>query len=857
MTRQHVLKIAYRNQYHNHVVAKRPAGRATKPSHIKSKQFYIELLLRDKTRDGQNMIDTIKRYQVVIICTLLLFCITALYFAPVVFSSKTFASRDMYAFYYPRQLFASECIKNGFLPLWNPHLASGVPFLANLQSSVFYPVSLIYYLLPFEWGFKYFIVLHYFLAGLWMFLLMRHWKYEAASCMVSAIVFMLGGYMVSILDNVSFLTASAWLPLIVLLYDRFLNEKKQLYLILTGVVIGLQVLGGDASCYVLSTFIFMIAYHMYYLTSKNHLRSGEKVRSLSFLPCVWLIGISLAAVVLVPFAEFVSYSTRLEGFSYEEMTKWSYHPLELLQLFVPYVFGSTVPMCRWFGQFWLDTFYLGVFPILLVIFSLWWGRNRLKFFLIGVGVFSFFMAFGNYNPLFPLFRYVPGLNMIHYPVKYLFLAGFSFSILAGLGFSALFERLKQKEIKGLNLLLIILNCSAVCILLAGVIADDRLFKAFQHIYPQTLFHKIVGAQAAYLAIFTGYSIFVVILAAVSMLIIFTARGSISITAAKITAILLLLADLTFIGKPKDILLKSADYSRPNEVVRLLKSDPSPHRIFSLAYATFEGFMHIPNVPFAGTFETLKAFMMPNLPLLFGIDSIDEYAEMLVTRYYALFHPVKEFYKPEDAASMPEHFCRQMLNLLNVKYLISSYRLDDNSFKLIQGGPVKIYENQYLLLRAFFVSNADVYTDDAEVLKAMQEPTFDPKASVLLTREEYHKIGEGAAGERLSQGGAATEVKILKYFPNQVEIETIGNDKGFLILSDNYYPGWKVRVNGKEKSILRVYYNLRGVYLPAGNNEVTFTFDPLSFKIGAVVSGSAFLGVLIFVLSGRKGTDVAC
>jgi len=803
------------------------------------------------------MTEAMKKNKVAIVCAVLLLCITALYFSPVVFSSKTFASRDMYAFYYPRQFFAAECIKSGILPLWNPHLASGVPFLANLQSSVFYPLSLVYYLLPFQIGFKYFIILHYFLAGLWMFLLMRHWKYDAYSCMVAAIVFMLGGYMVSILDNVSFLTAAIWLPLAVLLYDLFLQEKKRIHLALAGFAVGLQILGGDASCYVLSTFLFMIAYHLYCVRSARYPGFASTAGSLRYFPLVWFIGICLAAIVLIPFAEYAFYSTRMGGFGYEELTKWSYHPLELLQLFVPYVFGSTVPMCRWFGQYWLDTFYLGVLPLLLVVFSLWWSKSGMKYFLIGVVLCSLLMAFGKYTPLFSVVRYVPGVNMIHYPVKYLFLAGFSLSILAGMGFSALFERVGKRETQGLYPALIMLNAIALAILIVGALADEPLFNAFEHIYPQTLFHKVVGAQAAYLALFTGYSIFVVVLATASLLIIGAAKGSIGITAAKSIAILLLLADLTFAGKSKDALIESADYIRPNDVVRLLTSDPSPYRIFSLSYATFEGFMHIPNVPFARTFETLKSFMMPNLSLLFGLDTIDEYTEMLVTRYYALFQPVKEFYRPEKVVIAPPHFSRQMLNVLNVKYLISSYRLDDESFKTVQGGPVKIYENTEVLPRAFFVSSASVYTDDNDVLAAMQDPGFDPKRSVLLTRTEYHKIGEGAAGEKSSQGARGAEVKILKYSPNEVEIETIGNEKGFLVLADNYYPGWKVRVNGEEKNILRAYYNLRAVYLPPGNSKVTFTFDPLSFKIGAVVSCCTFLGMVAFMLAGRKGKGVVC
>ena len=312
-----------------------------------------------------------------------------------------------------------------------------------------------------------------------MFLLMRHWEYDDYAGMCSAIVFMFGGYMISILDNVAFLTAAVWLPLIVLAYDRFLKGRNRLYLVLTGVLVGLQILAGDASCYVLSTFIFMIAYHLFCLRSGKYQALGSKARSLWYIPCAWLIGILLSAIVLIPFAEYVFSSTRMGGFSYEEMTKWSYHPLELLQLLVPYLFGSTVPMCRWFGQFWLDTFYIGVLPILLVIFSLRWSRNGMTYFFIGVVICSCVMAFGKYTPLFSLIRYIPGLNVIHYPVKYLFLAGFSLAVLAGMGFSALFERLKQGQTKGLDLFLLVTNVMAIVILFAAMLLDDLLFKAFQ------------------------------------------------------------------------------------------------------------------------------------------------------------------------------------------------------------------------------------------------------------------------------------------------------------------------------------------------------------------------------------------
>ena len=109
-------------------------------------------------------------------------------------------------------------------------------------------------------------------------------------------------------------------------------------------------------------------------------------------------------------------------------------------------------------------------------------------------------------------------------------------------------------------------------------------------------------------------------------------------------------------------------------------------------------------------------------------------------------------------------------------------------------------------------------------------------SVLITRGEYEKVENDANKENgLLPNNFKGKVKILKYSPNQVEIETNGNDSGFLVLADNFYPGWEVYVNGREETVLRVNYNLRGVAVSRGKNRVTFTFDPMSFKIGAFLT----------------------
>jgi uncharacterized membrane protein YfhO len=84
---------------------------------------------------------------------------------------------------------------------------------------------------------------------------------------------------------------------------------------------------------------------------------------------------------------------------------------------------------------------------------------------------------------------------------------------------------------------------------------------------------------------------------------------------------------------------------------------------------------------------------------------------------------------------------------------------------------------------------------------------------------------------------------------------MANKARFLVLSDNYYTGWKAYVNGEEKQILRVNYTLKGFLLDKGAHEVTFVFKSLSFIIGAYVSLITLSGVVFGALLLRKRTVI--
>ena len=94
------------------------------------------------------------------------------------------------------------------------------------------------------------------------------------------------------------------------------------------------------------------------------------------------------------------------------------------------------------------------------------------------------------------------------------------------------------------------------------------------------------------------------------------------------------------------------------------------------------------------------------------------------------------------------------------------------------------------------------------------------------------------------------VEIKKYTPNFIAIQTVSTASSFLVLTDSYYPGWEAKIDGNETHIFRTDYTFRGVKIPEGRHEVTFTYRPKSFRYGVYAAIIGIIG-MIFLLIYKK------
>jgi hypothetical protein len=169
--------------------------------------------------------------------------------------------------------------------------------------------------------------------------------------------------------------------------------------------------------------------------------------------------------------------------------------------------------------------------------------------------------------------------------------------------------------------------------------------------------------------------------------------------------------------------------------------------------------------------------------------------------------------------------------------------------------ISVYENKNAMPRAFFAHSAVEVKSPAESLAAMRAPGFDPKAQTVVEVDQrtealwpVEPLPPGPVPQTAGSARIAAEDR------NGVLIETDNVQNGLLVLSDNYYPGWSVAVDGAPAQIFRANHTMRGVRVPAGRHLVSFVFMPASFFVSMYVSlaGSAVtLAALILSVFIRK------
>jgi hypothetical protein len=181
------------------------------------------------------------------------------------------------------------------------------------------------------------------------------------------------------------------------------------------------------------------------------------------------------------------------------------------------------------------------------------------------------------------------------------------------------------------------------------------------------------------------------------------------------------------------------------------------------------------------------------------------------------------------------------HLYNIKYFIlpKTITVNNNSLTLsFSTSNYNIYKNVNCMPRAFTAHKAITLKNKDSVFTKLISSDFDYKNEVILETEVDLPFANNSPTNDI--------VKIASYSPNKITIDAQMQSNGILVLSENYFPGWEVYIDGKLGKLLSVDYALRGTFLTSGKHQIKFIFRPKSFLIGLFISITSFVIVLIFL-----------
>lgn len=695
----------------------------------------------------------------------------------------------------PWRQYAFQILGQGHLPLWNPLLGMGAPLIANYQSALFYPPNFLLLLTGSAWGHGLLVALHLVWAGIGMVLFTRHLGLGSLAQSVSGLAFSLSGYLVARGGFLSINAAAAWLPWILLAIDRLVKcteaegwsrgVKATLWL---SVAFTLQWLAGHAQTawYTLVVACVWGCWRTIRLRGWNGLK-----RFGAFLIGAGVIAFGLAAVQLLPTAEYLLNSHRATMIDPEYVMTYSFWPWRLLGLLLPDLFGNPALGNYWgYGNYWEDAIYIGILPCLLAFNAIRRGlrekeHSSLVRFLVGSALVGFIFALGKNTPIFPLlFRHVPTFNLFQAPSRWNLILVFSLALLAGIGA----ETWRAPTGRALYWT----RLGTVGAAVVGFAA-----------WLGSLF--IEGVEPSFVRAFTvaGFWLFV---AGVLTLRVPESRPW---RWASLVG-LVVLADLVFAGTGLNPSIPLSVFRGDSGLGDIVKDE---HRVYMPSDVEYE-------LKFEKThrFESFNSDIdwrfirdtgLPNTPVLDTIPSANNFDPISPERFVVWMEMIEEL--PREDRSV-------LLALMDVGWLAV---LDTSSDLCVRYEVVPSAERIRLIPEAVVMSSAE------EALSFISKPDFDPMHVVVL---------EGEAQQTLPVGGVEGDVVLSKTSdPGLVSIHVDTPQGSWLLLSDTWYPGWRAELDGAKTEIFKADYLFRAVWVPPGEHVLEFRYRPVLFFFGAALS----------------------
>jgi len=809
---------------------------------------------------------------------------------------------DGIAQFYPWRHFAAETVHTGTLPLWNPYQFCGTPFVANSQSAPLYPGNLLFYLLPTARAFGVETLLHLTLCGWFTYLLLRQLRCSSGAALLGGVVYAFSAWQVAWLQLPTFLATSCWFPLVLRQIHRIgttetqsggaqrgagprgekqendpqmnadyhrlqaqgerdsrqgaetQREKAQglASTLLLGVAVGMMMLAGhlQIAFYGLLTGTLWAIGLMIVRGREQGWAAAGRILAASVIGLG--LGMMLVAPQLLPTLELSRISHRagqkVDTESFRAYTEYALPVAGLTQLTLPDFFGGDTDPNNSYWGFYIKSapdgspliairhnaaetaLYVGILPLLLGSLALLRGLkrgtvDRRTLFFGGLALLALLLALG--TPVNALFYFgIPGFGQSGSPARSLVLWAFALSGLSAFGLDALRQAVPTRReagiVAGILAFVFAISLSQVSRAISTAQAISPKLSGFEDpLKVPTLGDAFgrIGEDWVRLSLFalTGIVLFLPF----AQKRLRKSRGGLPQQGADgkklgpfaflrrpegwdlrtVGAILLIVLDLFVAG------IRTNPTATPEEVypetagIQYLRDHTGHERIFPVNKRW-------------NLYKAPPAVLPPNAATVYDLRDVQGYDSLLTGQIKGF---ANQFARNSQDASPPE--VGNMVFFQN-----PNSPLVPQTSALFALTPPEVRDP------AAIPAGSPLTVEDAgmqiyPLTTANAAPI--PRATLITT-----------------DGGKGT-VAWKEDGPTRVTLETEEASAGTLNLNDQFYPGWRVTIDGKAGEITRqVDAPFRAVAVPAGQHEIHFRYEPHAFRVGlylALLAWGALVG----------------
>jgi hypothetical protein len=734
-----------------------------------------------------------------------------------------------------KQFMRASMMATGNVPRWIPHVWSGCSLVGNITTQFFYPLSLPFYFVRTELYYIFYKMLHMALSGFTMYCFVRVIGLRKTCAALAALLYMYGGFTAIEFQARVITWNVCWLPALFCAVEMLVRKRSPAWAMFTGLVAAVYFLGTHPQFFFYSALCAAIYFMVRIFTEE---RAGARLVALGGLACIVCVGSSAAG--LFPALESAALSPRAGGLSFYDATSLSLPVRGLAQFFLP----------RWLGG--NLTCYMGPVAFFLLVAALIGRQNRFTLFFFTVVLFSLLVALGKYTPLYQLLmRHMPGMDLFRVPMRVLLLFGFAVPVLCAFGMNTLIDAVRvpragEEFLSSSRVVLVLSMLCLACAVLMFSWGRPLLFAAARLFYESQPYSLPFATRRVELGLFmddlgAAFSILFA-LAALSAEAQRAILGIAGGRAGLLSAVVLTAAaaDLLVCSLPGFARIDPKLLYQSNELVRFLTGRGGTFRVLNMGG---------------------ERILPQHLAVPHGIELADGYNPVVSRAYMEYTNAIGGlgWIGPMTKLPLSDLQVNQirkpaLLDLLNVRYLLSESRVDAPRFRVVREfhditvyrqrkgiislPRVYVYENDFCMPRAFLVSRALGCATVAKCFELLD--TID-------IRNELVVMGQGNAG-------FPTEgtVVITRREPDTIELDVTAEGPCHLFLSEVWYPGWVAYDNGRRVEICRANFLFRCLPIDAGRHEIVMRYRPASLRWGMAVSSATLLGVLAYLIVARVG-----